>query len=120
VSQPAGGSRPIVVRLVGGLPCCPRCGRQGLLAADIPHGLEDVGGTATHGTIPVVLCSACDHDSPTAGPLIVYLLVHEQVTVENLQECAALIRLWADSITIPAANAEALEAETSAWRQGEL
>jgi hypothetical protein len=120
MNQPARGSRPIEVRLVGGLPCCPRCGRQGLLAADISHGLDDADGTATHGTIPVVLCAACDHDSPTAGPVIVYLLVHEQITAEGLQECAALIRLWADGITIPAVNAEGLEAETSAWRQGEL
>jgi hypothetical protein len=52
--------------------------------------------------------------------VIVYLLVHEQITAEGLQECAALIRLWADGITIPAVNAEGLEAETSAWRQGEL
>jgi len=120
VNQPARGSRPIEIQLVGRLPCCPRCGRQGLLAADIPHGLEDADWTATHGTIPVVLCAACDHDSPTAGPLIVYLLVHEQITAESLQECAAMMRLWADGISIPAVNAEELEAETSAWRQGEL
>ncbi|HEY1619660.1 MAG TPA: DUF6300 family protein [Streptosporangiaceae bacterium] len=120
MKQPRHGSRPVDVRLAGDLPCCPRCEQQGLLTADVPHGWDDADGTATHGTIPVVLCAACDHDSPTAGPLIVFLLVHEQITAETLHECAALIRHWADSITIPPVNAEALEAEITAWRQGEL
>ena len=120
MNQPRDGSRPVDVRLAGDLPCCPRCGQQGLLTADVPHGWDNADGTATHGTIPVVLCAACDHDSPTAGPLIVYLLVHEQITAETLHECAALIQRWADSITIPPANAEILEAEITAWRQGEL
>jgi hypothetical protein len=120
VSQPGHGSRPIGVRLIEDLPCCPRCGQQGLLTADIPHGWDNADGTATHGTIPVVLCAACDHDSATAGPLIVYLLVHEQITTETLHECAALIQRWADSITIPPADTETLEAEITAWQQGEL
>jgi hypothetical protein len=120
VNQPRDGSRPVDVRLAGDLPCCPRCGQQGLLTADVPHGWDNPDGTATHGTIPVVLCPACDHESPAAGPLILYLLVHEQITAETLHECAALIQRWADSITIPPVNAEILEAEITAWRQGEL
>jgi hypothetical protein len=120
VNQPWNGSRPVDVQLTGDLPCCPRCGQQGLLTADVPHGWDNPDGTATHGTIPVVLCAACDHDSPTAGPLIVYLLVHEQITAETLLQCAALIQSWADSITITPVNAETLEAEITAWRQGEL
>jgi hypothetical protein len=120
VNQQGHGSRPVEVRLTGDLPCCPRCGQQGLLTADVPHGWDNADGTATHGTIPVVLCPGCDHNSPTAGPLIVYLLVHEQIIAETLHECAALIQRWADSITIPPVNAEILEAEITAWRQGEL
>jgi hypothetical protein len=120
VNQPRHGSVPVEVRLAGDLSCCARCGQQGLLAADVPHGWDNPDGTATRGTIPVVLCADCDHDSPTAGPLIVYLLVHEQITAETLHECAALIQRWADSITVPPVNAEILEAEITAWRQGEL
>jgi hypothetical protein len=120
VNQPRRGGRPVDVRLAGDLPCCPRCGQQALLTADVPHGWDNPDGTVTHGTIPVVLCAACNHDSPTAGPLIVYLLVHEQITAETLHQCAALIQSWADSITIPPVNAETLEAEITAWRQGEL
>jgi hypothetical protein len=120
VNRPPHGSRLVEVRLAGELPCCFRCGRQGLLTADIPHGWDNADGSATHGTIPVVLCAACDHGSPAAGPLIVYLLVHEQITAETLHECAALIQSWADSITIPAIDIEALEAEAVAWRHGEL
>lgn len=120
MNQPGDGSRPVNVRLTGSLPDCPRCGQQGLLTASIPHGWDNDDGTATCGTIPVVLCAACDHGSPAAGPLIVYLLVHEQITAETLHECAALIQRWTDSITVPPVNAKALEAEISAWRQGEL
>jgi hypothetical protein len=78
-------------------------------------GWDNPNGTATHGT-----CAACDLDSPTAGPLFVHLLVHEQITTETLHECAALIQRWADSITIATADTEALEAEITAWSQGEL
>ena len=120
MNQPQHSSRPVDVRLAGDLPNCPRCGQQGLLTADVPHGWDNPDGTATYGTIPVVLCAACDHDSPTAGPLIVYLLVHEQITTATLHECAALIQRWADSITIPPVNAETLETEINAWRRGEL
>jgi len=120
VNQPRHNSRPVDVRLTGDLPCCPRCGTQGLLTADIPRGWDNPDGTATYGTIPVVLCATCDHDSPTAGPLIIYLLVHEQIAAETLHQCAALIQRWADSITIPPADAEILEAEIAAWHQGEL
>jgi hypothetical protein len=120
VNEPRHGSRPVEVRLAGDLPCCARCGQHGLLTADVPHGWDNPGGTATRGSIPVVLCAACDHDSPNAGPLIIFLLVHEQITTETLHECAALIQRWADSIHIPSVSAETLEAEFTAWRQGEL
>jgi hypothetical protein len=120
VNRPRHGGRPVDVRLVGDLPCCPRCGQQGLLTADVPHGWDNADRTATCGTIPVILCAACDHDSPSAGPLIVYLLVHEQITAETLHECAALMQRWADSITIPQVDEETLDAEIAAWHRGEL
>jgi len=120
VTKPRHGTRPIEVRLASNLPSCPRCGQQGLLAADVPHGWDNPDGTATRGTIPVVLCAACDHGSPSAGPLVAYLLVHEQITAETLHECAALIQRWADSLTIPAADADVLEEELAAWRRGDL
>jgi hypothetical protein len=68
----------------------------------------------------VVLCAACGIDDPHAGPLITYLLVHEQVTPENLRECAALIRDWAENITIPPVDLDKLDKEVQAWRQGDL
>lgn len=49
-----------------------------------------------------------------------YLLVHEQITPETLRECAALAQRWVDSIASPSVNLEQLEAESLAWRQGEL
>ena len=112
--------QPIDIRMDNSLPCCPRCGQQGLLAAEIPHGWNNPDGTATQGTLPVVLCAACDHGSATAGPLIVFLLVHEQITAETLEECAALIQRWADGIAIPPVNMEQLEEEILAWRRGDL
>jgi hypothetical protein len=50
----------------------------------------------------------------------VYLLVHEQITPETLRECAALVQRRVDSIASPSVNLEQLEAESLAWRQGEL
>lgn len=87
-------SQPIDVEVVAGLPGCGRCGQPGLIAANVPEGWRNAGGS-----VPVVLCAGCDHDSPTAGPLVVYLLVHDQITEENLRECAVLIQRWIDGIT---------------------
>lgn len=120
MSQPANGGRPIDVRLTGDLPSCPWCGQRGLIAASVPHGLGSTDGNVTRGTLPVVLCARCDHENPAAGPLIMYLLVHEQVTLGTLQQCAALIQRWVDSIAIPSVDIEQLEEEILAWRQGEL
>jgi hypothetical protein len=108
------------VRLAGDLPCCPRCGQQGLLAASVPHNLGSADGTAVRGTITVVLCASCDHDDPAAGPLILYLLVHEHITTGTLRECAALVQRWADSLTVPAVDLDKLEEEIAAWHRGEL
>jgi hypothetical protein len=112
--------QPIDIRIDDNLPCCPCCGQQGLLAATIPHGWNNPDGTVTRGTLPVVLCAACDHDSATAGPLIVYLLVHEQITAETLEECAALIQRWADGIAIVPVDMGQLDEEILAWRRGDL
>jgi Family of unknown function (DUF6300) len=120
VTRPPAGGRPVEIQLTDCIPCCPHCGQQGLLAASVPHGWDNPDGTSTHGTMPVVLCSACDHDDPAAGPLAVYLLVHEKITAETLRECAALIQRWTDSINIAAADEEKLEAEAAALRRGEL
>jgi len=90
------------------------------MTADVPHGWDNPDGTITRGTINVVLCARCDHDNPDAGPLIVYLLVHQQITRETLHECAALIQRWADSIAIPPVNTDQLEEEILAWQRDDL
>jgi hypothetical protein len=90
------------------------------MAAEVSHGWDNPDGTVTRGTMNVVLCARCDHDSPEAGPLIVYLLVHQQITPETLHECAALIQRWTDNITIPPVNTDQLEEEILAWQRGDL
>jgi hypothetical protein len=90
------------------------------MTAEVPHGCDNPDGTVTQGTIIVTLCARCDHDSPAAGPLIVYLLVHQQITPETLHECASLIQRWADSITIPPVSMDQLEEEILTWQRGDL
>lgn len=102
------------------LASCPRCGQEALLTADVPHGWDNPDGTRTEGTIPRTLCAACDHDDPDAGPLIVFLLVHDTITPATLREAAALIQRWAASLAIPAPDPARIEDEARAWRDGDL
>jgi hypothetical protein len=90
------------------------------MTADVPHGWDNPDGSRTDGTIPVTLCAVCDVDRPAAGPLVAYLLVHEEITEDNLAEGAALIRRWAESLYIGAADASKIEEELNAWRRGDL
>jgi hypothetical protein len=90
------------------------------MTADVPHGWGNPDSTVTQGTIRVILCARCDHASPEAGPLIVYLLVHQQITPETLHECAALVQRWTDNITIPPIDVDQLEEEIVARQRGDL
>lgn len=113
-------SRPVTVRLTQQQAACPRCGTPALLFADVPHGWTSPDGSVTRGTIPVVLCPACDADEPGAAALITYFNVHGQVDAGSVQECAALIQAWVDSITIPPLDETRLNEEIRVWQQGEL
>jgi hypothetical protein len=113
-------SRPVTVRLTEKQAACPRCGTLALLSAGVPHGWTSPDGSVTCGTIPVVICPACDADEPGAAALITYFNVHGQVDAGSVRECAALIQAWADSITIPSLDETRLDEEIRAWQQGEL
>ena len=110
----------VEVRAAGEPPDCPHCGRPGLLAADVPHGWDSPGAEPAKGTIPVVLCATCHIADEHAGPLIAFLLVNEQVTPQNVPECATLIQRWADSIAIAQPDPDRLREEYQAWQDGAL
>jgi hypothetical protein len=112
--------RAVTVRISDIQPCCPRCGQQVLLSADLPHGWDNPDGTRTSGTIPVGICERCDASDPAAGALITYFQVHGQVDASSLHEFAGLAQAWADGVAIPPLDTAALEDEIRAWKQGEL
>jgi hypothetical protein len=115
----AHGHAEIAVRVTSAVPDCPRCGRPALLAADVPHSL-DGPSSPPEGTVPVVLCASCDIGQDHAGPLIAFLLVHEQVTPALVSECADLLQRWVDAIIVPHADPAQVEAEYRDWLSGEL
>jgi hypothetical protein len=118
--NPPPQSRPVTVRLTRDEAVCPYCNGIALLTADVPHGWTRPDGSITRGTIPVLLCPACDADKPGAGPLITYFNVHGQVDAETVEECAVLIQAWVDDITIPPLDLAKLDQEIRAWHRGDL
>ncbi|MFI5959233.1 DUF6300 family protein [Cryptosporangium sp. NPDC051539] len=75
---------------------CPRCGGPGLLA------VEDA-----------VLCAACDLSHPTGGPVVLWFAVNGRIdTAAQVEELAALVRPWVDSVLVDSAE---LEAAVDAW-----
>jgi Family of unknown function (DUF6300) len=120
-AQPTGpGSPDIMLGRTGDPPSCPRCGREGLLSAQVPHEWRNNRGTIVRGTRAVVLCPRCDAGDPAAYPLILFFAVHGQVTGETAEEFASLLRGWASQARAPDVDQDALEAELQAWRRGEL
>jgi hypothetical protein len=120
MSPPTQPSRPVTVRLTRDEASCLRCGTIALLTAGMPHGLTEQDGTVTRSTIPVLLCPVCDTDKPSAAPLITYFNVHGQVDAGTIEECAALIQAWVDSIAVPPLDHAQLDEEIRAWHQGDL
>jgi hypothetical protein len=112
--------RPVTVEVSDTQPDCPRCGGLPLMTAYVPHGWPNPDGTWTGGTIPVVLCPACDAANQAAAPLITYFHVHGAVDEATVIECAALIQAWTDSLSIPPLDQARLNAETRAWHLGDL
>jgi hypothetical protein len=91
-----------------------------LLSAQVPHDVTGADGRTAQGHLTVVLCPSCDAGDPRGGPLVTFFHVHGQVTAETLQEAAALIQQWAESITIPPVDMALLDQEHQAWRRGDL
>jgi hypothetical protein len=105
---------------VGATKCCPRCDREGLLSASVPHGATNSSGRQVRGHLPVVLCQSCDADDPAAGPIITFFLVHEQVTIDNAQDFSRLARAWAAQLRAPVFDPKAFETDLAAWEAGDF
>lgn len=101
-------------------PMCPRCNREGLLQALVPHTWANSSGVMVQGRCGVVLCSWCDADAPHAAPLITWFHVHGRVQDDIAEEFALLLHDWADHVQVPALDEHAWEAEIELWRRGEL
>jgi hypothetical protein len=86
------------------LPCCLRCGSEGLLSASVPASPASSGEAADEGdeltegrpARVVVLCPTCDVGDSAAGPLILFFAVHGRVTAPTAEQFAGLLRTWAD------------------------
>ncbi|MEO3795504.1 DUF6300 family protein [Nonomuraea sp. B10E15] len=100
---------------------CPRCRTGEVLAVlRVPHGWTNASGRPVRGVREVVLCARCDAGHPVAGPLVAYLIVHEEVEPAQLAGLAPLLRRWMDGARPSALDEHALRAEIEAWRRGDL
>lgn len=113
-------SAPVEVILSNGLPLCRRCEGEGILSARLPYGWSNTKGHHVPGVVTVVLCQRCDLNDPAAGALITWFTVHGELTPANLEAAAPLIQAWANTLTPPAFDQLAFDADLEAWRQGEL
>jgi len=99
---------------------CPRCGRESLLTIDRPHGWSSTRGEQATGTDPSVLCALCHHQAPGAGPLIAFLTVHEEITVELVDQFASYVHTWIRALPPLAPDERSQREDEEAWRRGEF
>ena len=99
---------------------CPRCGREGLLTIDRPHGWSNARGEQVTGTVSTVLCAVCDHHAPGVGPLIAFLTVHEQISTDLVDQFAAYVDTWIRALPPLKPNERAQRGDEEAWRRGDF
>jgi len=89
---------------------CPRCGGPGLLAVE-------VGPAETAGPpISAVLCAQCDLDHPTGGPVVLWFAVNGRInTAAQVEELAALLLPWVETVSPASVDSTALAATIDAW-----
>jgi hypothetical protein len=112
--------RPLSLRLVPTTPACPHCGRQGILAVDVPRAAVNVVGPRLAGTFQAVLCESCGLEDAYAAPLVLFFTVHGSVDEQVVQQCAELLRRWISHLTVPHITEETIAADIEAWRSGEF
>ncbi|MCA2224627.1 DUF6300 family protein [Nonomuraea aurantiaca] len=98
---------------------CPRCEGEALLSARVPYGWANAGGGWVHGRTGVVLCPACDENTPHAAPLITWFHVHGKADHGD-EELALLLAAWARNVSVPRLDEQAWKAEIGRWRRGDL
>ncbi|MBT0770200.1 hypothetical protein KIH74_14765 [Kineosporia sp. J2-2] len=111
--EPAPGC-PLIVETTEQAPTCPGCGRQGILAATVPHTVTDERGHETTGTAVAVLCQTCHLDDPQAGPLITYFAVHGSITAETLEQATSLVAGWLAAVRVEPFSGEGPERQNEA------
>ncbi|MDP9845736.1 DUF6300 family protein [Streptosporangium lutulentum] len=100
---------------------CPRCGQDTVLAAlRIPNGWTTANGKRVRGNTQVLLCTRCDAEDPTTGPIVTYFAVHGTATLQTLDQLTLLLRRWIERAEPPKLDEDALAAETEAWHRGDL
>ncbi|MEV0996863.1 DUF6300 family protein [Nonomuraea sp. NPDC050202] len=111
--------RQIDVMSSDDVPECPRCGKEGLLYARVPHGWVNAAGERVDGYTGVVLCADCDANATHSGPLITWFHVNGEADDED-PEFVRLLIAWATHVFVPMLDEQALEDEIEQWRRGEL
>jgi hypothetical protein len=116
------GGRPVNVTLVAEPGrACPRCGDGDVIAVlRMPYGWTTDRGGRANGSCEVPLCTRCDADDPSAGPVVVYFAVHETAMSETVDQLAALLNRWIERARPPRPDPDALDAEVEAWYRGDL
>jgi hypothetical protein len=111
---------PLHIELVPTQPPCPHCGRQGILALNVPRAAAKPNGPRPVGTFQAVLCEVCGLNDPYAAPLVLFFAVHGTVDEDTLQLCADLLRRWMNHLDVPHITNETIAADIEAWRHGEF
>ncbi|MEV5896345.1 DUF6300 family protein [Nonomuraea fuscirosea] len=98
-------------------PECPRCDREGLLYARVPHGWHNAAGARVEGYSGVVLCPDCDARQAHAAPLISWFHVNGEAD-DGDPDFVRLFVAWASQAFVPTLNERALEDEIELCREG--
>lgn len=110
--------RAMKADLVRDAATCPSCGRDGLLAVEIPYPAMVPAERRPVRPSRAVLCEACSLDDPYAAALVVFFTVHGSVQEHTVEQFARLLRRWIEHLDAPRIADDAVAADLDAWRNG--
>ena len=100
---------------------CDRCSGQSYLTAQIPHPSyvypELQPGL---GMLTFHLCPHCDKNDARAHGLLAYFAFHSMIDAESLEDFAALVNEWVQSLSVTrAVDPASFQADVDAYHKGE-
>ena len=99
---------------------CHRCGLQLLLTTAVPSTMVNGREEAVGGSVRVALCGHCDADMPNARPLIMFLVVHDRITDNLVDQFAEYATNWITDLVPPTVDEQAWAEDLEAWQRGDF